>query len=197
MMTLSARLNEIHDKLREGSRAAAYDLFFAALKPIVGYLRRAVPGLAEDEAHDCAVDALVFYLESPEKFDANKSSLWTFLCLIAERDAIDKVRQRADRQALFEKYGYNIELWGAHPNKQHDDSEYRMDAQRIMRAHGHKILQNEAERRVLDLMLEGERSVAAYAQALGIDPEIDDVADQVKRAKDRINMRLKKVRDEL
>lgn len=197
MSPLAVRLNAIHAKLRDGSRTASRDLFAVTLKPMVGYLRRSVPGLGEDEAHDCAVDAMVAFLENQERFDPGRSSLWTFLCLVAERDAIDKVRQQGNRQRLLEKDGYNVELWGARSNNEHEDANNRMDAETIMREHGAAIATDEAERRVLGLILEGERSVAAYALALRLEPDAEDTVEQVKRAKDRINQRLKKVRDEL
>jgi len=38
--------------------------------------------------------------------------------------------------------------------------------------------------------------VLAYAEALGLDPNTD-VAAEVKRVKDRINLRLRKVGDEI
>jgi hypothetical protein len=57
----------------------------------------------------------------------------------------------------------------------------------------------EAERRVLALMLDGERSSAAYAQVLGITglPAAEQERE-VKRAKDRIKKRLERegARDE-
>jgi RNA polymerase sigma-70 factor (ECF subfamily) len=197
MPTLASRLNALHERNVAGSRTAARDLFNAALKPILGYLHRTVSGLDDDVAHDCAIEAIVNYLEHPDRFDPARSSLWTYLCMIAERDALDNVRQEDNRERLLEKDGYNIELWGARSNNEHDDAEHRIDAQAIMSTHGHSIVQDASERRVLDLMLEGERSVAVYAHALGLDPETEDVALQVKRVKDRINLRLRKVRDEL
>jgi hypothetical protein len=106
------------------------------------------------------------------------------------------VRKRLEHDRLMEKHGYNIELWGAHANKEHDQSEWKRDAEKIMRIYGDSIAQNEEEKRVLDLILDGEREVAVYAEALSLDPQTD-IAAEVKRVKDRINLRLKKVGDEL
>jgi hypothetical protein len=150
-----------------------------------------------EDAHDCATESIARHLEHPERYDPGKSSLWAYLCRDAEGDARDKVRQRETRENLLEKGAYEIEHWGAQSNNDYQDAENRIDAERIIELHGPAILQNEADRSVLRLMLEGERAVAAYANVLGLDLEAPDVAEEVKRVKDRINLRLKKVRDEL
>jgi hypothetical protein len=122
--------------------------------------------------------------------------LWTFLCLVAKRDAQDALRKRTRRRDLEERNAYDIELWGAQSNNDFDTVEIGRDAETIIRLHGDTIATDEIERKVLDLMLEGEREVAPYAEAMGLVPGVDATAE-VKRAKDRINLRLKKVYDEL
>ena len=84
MSTLRTRLNEIHGRLVQGSRTASLELFREALKPVIGHLMRAVPGIAEEEAYDCAVDAIIGYINNPDMFDPARSSLWTFLCIVAQ-----------------------------------------------------------------------------------------------------------------
>ena len=196
MSALGPRLNAIHGRLVQGRRTASLELFREALRPVFGYLIRAVDGITEEEAHDCAVEAIIGHINHPDTFDPVKSSLWTFLCMIAQGDARDAVRKRLEHDRLIEKHGYNIELWGAHANKEHDQSEWKRDAEKIMRIYGDSIAQNEEEKRVLDLILDGEREVAVYAEALSLDPQTDNAAE-VKRVKDRLNLRLKKVGDEL
>jgi DNA-directed RNA polymerase specialized sigma24 family protein len=196
MSKLGERLNEIHGRLIQGSRTASLDLFREALDPVIGHLMRAVDGITEEDAHDCAMEAIVGHINQPDTFDHAKSSLWTFLCMIAQGDARDAVRKRLEHGRLMEKHGYNIELWGSHANKEYEQSEWKKDAEKIIRLHGDFIVQNDGERRVLDLILEGERAVLAYAEALGLDPNTD-VAAEVKRVKDRINLRLRKVGDEI
>jgi len=194
---LAERLNAIHQQLIAGSRTASLDLFNEALDPVKGHVFRSVRGIAPDEARDYAVAAIIEYVENPTAFDPAKSSLWSYLCLVAARDAIDAVRQRGDRAELMEQHAYDIELWGAHPNNEYDNVEWRKDAEKIMRLHGDYIVQNEGESRVLKLMLEGEKDVSAYAAALGLDQTGNAATAEVKRVKDRINLRIKKVGNEL
>ena len=165
MSKLAARLNEIHGRLIEGSRTASLDLFREALDPIISYLMRAIDGITEEDAHDRAMEAIIGHINQPDTFDPAKSSLWTFLCMIAQGDARDAVRKRFEHGRLLEKHGYNIELWGGRANKEYEQSEWKKDAEKIMRLHGDFIVQNDGERRVLDLILDGERTVSAYAEA--------------------------------
>ena len=112
MSKLGARLNEIHDRLVQGSRTASLRVLFQeALGPVIGHLMRAVDGLTEEEAHDCAMEAIIGHINQPDTFDPAKSSLWTFLCMIALGDARDAVRKQARaRPPEWKTHGYNIEL---------------------------------------------------------------------------------------
>lgn len=196
MSTLGERLNAIHQQLLAGSRTASLDLFKAALDPVVGHVIKSVPGIAEEDARDHVVAAIIDHIENPDRFDSAKASLWTYLCLIAMRDAIDAVRQTGERAGLMGKHGYDIELWGARPNNEYDEVEWKKDAEKIMGLYGDLIVQNDGEKRVLELMLDGEKETAAFARVLGL-ADGDGTAAEVKRVKDRINQRMKQVRDGL
>jgi hypothetical protein len=66
-----------------------------------------------------------------------------------------------------------------------------------MKLYGHRLVTNETEARVLALILTEENRTAAFAEALGLDPGAPDIAHIVKQAKDRMLLRLKRLRDEL
>ncbi len=193
---LAARLNEIHDRLIGGSRTVSRDLFLSALGPIKGYLLKAYPGLGEDDAHDLATDAILAYLQAPEQFDPTMASLWTYLCMAAGTDAVDLIRKRTRQRAGLESAKRDVELGVADANDL-ADMEHLIDAERVMRAHGDRLATNEPERRILKLLLEGEKSTEAYAGALGLDPRQPATVTLVKQAKDRLLLRIRRLRDEL
>ena len=195
-MALGERLNDLHRRLLDGSRTASLDLFREAVGPVSRYVLSKVSGVSIEEAGDLAVDAIIEHVQNPAAFDLERSSLWTYLCMVAERDALDLVRLRASREKLLEKHNQEIELWQVDTNTETEQVEWKRDAERIMREYGAKLVQTDGERRVLGLMLDGERAVAVYATALGLAPS-EDVAAEVKRVKDRIMLRMRKVRDEL
>lgn len=192
---MAARLNEIHGRLVAGSRRASRDLFLIALRPIKAYLLKTHSGLRDDEAHDSTTDAILAYLQEPRRFDPSRASLWTYLCMAANSDAVDLLRKRSRQQELLENVNQDVELWGSGANDS-GGMERSIDAQRIIQAHGHRLATNEPERRILALLLDGERSTEAFADALGLDPAQSTTVTMVKQAKDRLLLRLRRLRDE-
>lgn len=193
---LSGRLNEIHSSLIAGSRSASRDLFVTALRPIKAYLIKTHAGIREEDTHDLATDAILHHLREPQRFNAERASLWTYLCMTASADGTDLLRKRLRQQELLEAAAQDVELWVSRAN---DDVEMEMsaEARRIIEAHGHRLAVNDPERRFLALLLEGERSTAAFANVLGLDPSKWATTEMVKQVKDRLLVRLRRVCDEL
>lgn len=196
-MDARAHLNEIHARMLAGSRTAAAELFREGLGPIKAFLGSAFSRLSDEDLNDLATDAIVAYAGDPERCDLSKGSLWTYLCNIAKCDAIDLTRKRARRDRLLqEKVETDVEFWASRAKDtfRGDDA---IDARKIMRLHGGRLVKNDAEARVLVLMLNDEDRTEAFAEALGIDPKAADTEKIVKRVKDRIDKRLERCRDEL
>jgi RNA polymerase sigma factor (sigma-70 family) len=192
---LAARLNEIHGRVIAGSRSASRDLFLEALRPIKAYLTKTYSGLRDDDIHDLATDAILAYLQEPQRFDPVLASLWTYLCMAASSDAIDLLRKRRRQQELLENANQDVELCVSNANDS-VELERSIDAERIIKAHGHRLATNEPERRILALLLEGEKSTEAFANALGLDLLQPTTGGMVKQAKDRLLLRLRRLRDE-
>lgn len=196
-MDLKGRLNEIHDRMVAGTRTASRDLYHAALKPLIGFLAGQFPGLSEDDLYDLASDAIMIYVTNPEACDTSKSSLWSYLCRIARADALDLVRKEKNRgELLSEKVETDVEFWASRAKDVFRDED-GIDARHIMILHGHKLVTNQTEARVLALILNEENRTAAFAEALGLDPGASDIERTVKQAKDRMLLRMKRLRDEL
>ncbi|MER8627348.1 sigma factor [Mesorhizobium sp. M1143] len=190
-------LDEIHKRLLEGSRTASRDLFVAATGPLTGFIVNEFPKLSEDERHDLVVDAILEHLQAPSKYDPSQGSLWSYLCMIAKRNAIDLVRISQRRAKLLDqKIESDVEFWAARAKYMYD-GEDAIDARHIMNLHGHRLATNDVEAKILELMLTEEKSTGAYATALGIDPNEPDTERIVKQSKDRLLLRMKRLRDEL
>lgn len=195
-MDLKARLNEIHDRMLAGSRTAARDLFVEALDPIRAFLARRFRGLSDDERHDLATDAILAYATDPGRCDTSRSSLWSYLCRIAMRDAIDLIRKSRRQSELLKEVENDVEFWTSRA-KDLFRGEDAIDARQIMKLHGGQLVTNEHEAKVLSLILQEEKKTESFAQALGIDPVAPDTEKLVKQAKDRMLLRMKRLRDEL
>jgi hypothetical protein len=196
-MDLKNRLNEIHERMLAGSRTASRDLFTVALKPLIGFLAGRFPSLSNDDLYDLASDAIMIYVTRPEACNTGMSSLWSFLCRVAKADAIDLLRKTANREELLsKKTDSDVEFWASRTKDVFRD-EGAIDARHIMQLHGYRLVKNEMEARVLALILNDEDRTAAYAEALALDPGAPDVERIVKQAKDRMLLRMKRLRDEL
>lgn len=193
---LAERLDAVHQRLVGGSRVASRDLFLLALQPLAHFIAKSQPTLRDDEAHDIATDAILAYLNNPARCDLGRASLWTYLCMVAGSDAIDMFRTRARRADLLREAAEDVAEWSSRTNH-HADVEIAIDARRILDTHGHKLATNDIERQVLMLILTGEKATAGFAEALGLDPEGGETEVLVKRAKDRMRLRLRRLRDEL
>lgn len=192
--SLGKRLDEIHARYLGGSRTAPRDLVGEALEPLQRLVRSRVHGLSEEDARDAATDAIMSYLDAPGTFDpARGASLWTYLGAIALNKARDTARRAATGARAIEKLHDAIELWHRHANNL-ADVEVAMDAEQI-RPRLDEVARTEDEQRALALMIEGERSTEAYAAALGLAPDAAETAHTVKKVKDRLKARMKKVRD--
>jgi len=66
-----------------------------------------------------------------------------------------------------------------------------------MSLYGHKLATNETEAKVLALILNDENRTSEFAQALGLDLIAPDAEEMVKKVKDRLLLRMKRLRDEL
>lgn len=199
-MDLKVRLNEIHDRMLAGSRTASLDLFREGLGPIQAFLRRRFRSLTAEEAYDLATEAIAVYVADPSRCDVSKGSLWGHLCRVALRDAIDFLRHRQVEAAFVRgveaDIANDVEFWTSR-TKDTFGGEDAIDARKIMKLYGGRLVTNEAEARILILILHEEKRTEAYAEALGIDPGGAETKEIVKKAKDRMLLRLKRLRDEL
>lgn len=195
-MDIAQRLNRIHVDVLIGAPTASLALFQEALDPLAAVARRQFPGGGSEVAHDIATDAILYYLADPSRCDTAKGTLWGFLCGIAARDAIDAARQATGRVRRKGDVEFHVELWGSQTNET-EQVEFEIDARKIMETHRDKLIRQPADGQLLDLILQEESRTSRFADALGLDPMASDVEKTVKQAKDRMLLRLKRLRDEL
>ena len=195
-MTLATRLNAIHTSLLAGSRTASLDLYKEAHGPLQGFLRRDLPNLAAEQVYDLATDAIVLIVTEPGRCDTELSSLWSFLCRVARRDGIDLLRRRSREATVLDGVVDDVEFWASRA-KEVFRGEDAIDARRIMTLHGGRLAKTKEEATVLTLILQEEKRTDAFARALGLEPGASETEQCVKKAKDSMLLRLKRLRNEL
>jgi len=172
----------LHERLLAGDPVAPVDIFQRFMDPVTEALRRDLP-CTEDEAYDSGVDAILAYSEEPGLYDCKRGRLSTYLMDIAKKTAIDRLRSRTAAVARDQAYATAVELCGPSPK---DTVEADIEAHELWQRVKEEI-PSERDRRVLKLILEGERSTAVLAEAL----EIRDLSqleqrNEVKRHRDRL-----------
>lgn len=189
------KLAAVHARLVEGDPTASSELFELAYKPLIGHAlkRHGAFGVDFERAEDLALNALADLIERPRQFDpARGGSLFGFLCMVVNGDAINAGEMEKNRAEKFSQHA--VEVLEVGGNTYETNPEIRMDAQQIIQRHRSEIIVDEGDEEILILFIQEERDYAAYARALRIEHLVPKEREaEVKRRKDRIEARLKRL----
>jgi DNA-directed RNA polymerase specialized sigma24 family protein len=183
----------LHERLLAGDDLARIELCEAFLQPLTNRLQASAPFADDHLIAEAAESALLDYLEAPHKYQPSLSALSTYLFRAARCDLLNLQEREARRQRHLE----SVELDGLPGNsKQSDQPLLKLvsdEENAAMRAvvDAVEAESTPAERTVLRLIIDGEKSTAPYADALGIgDRPAEEQQDVVKRDKDKMKKRL-------
>jgi hypothetical protein len=191
---LADELLELHDQLCAGSPTAPADIAERVYGLLQARLRKSIPFADSTEIADCVADVLLRYFREPSRFKRNRgTSLVSFLLMDARGDvlnALDHRRRRRDTARLPEEVANMVEDRNIAVMTRERSLEVlpaELDA-RVTAA-----LPDDADRRILSMMMDGVRATEAYAVILGLSglPR-ESRALAVKRVKDRIRATLKR-----
>ncbi len=189
-------LHERHSS--PGQPDASADVCAAYLDPLLAWLA-AVEPLSDPHLREAAAhEAIVNYLQAPEHFDPQRADLAAYLCMAARGDLSNLNRAEA-RHHRGRRPWEVVEdgLQGGNLSREPppDDGVERCEearwAKELVEAVAGRC--TAGERRVLDLLLAGERRTAVFATALeitGLPPQEQE--REVKRVKDRLKKRLER-----
>jgi DNA-directed RNA polymerase specialized sigma24 family protein len=187
-----AALLELHRRVLAGDPSASSELFSTIHRPVVSVLvrihsRRLLP---PEDAGDLATDALVDYLRHPGKYDPERSSLFSYLCMIAKGDALNLFQARRRER---EKTLRVVEL--SHGDRNIADMDTcNLDAETIISRYGAELFDDEHDVQVLKLMLAGEKDTDTYASAIGLGGATQAAKNAaVKQRRDRLEKRLRRL----
>lgn len=198
---------ELHHRLVEGDTLASSKLIETLIEELVTRVSaRARTSRESTLVVDAVTDSLLTYVQHPEKYNPSKSSLVSYLTMSAYRDylnSLERERRRTHREISIE----NVEHLSSVRNNWIESFERRVsDSEGLLTSSERKkvwmcVLEqfpDSKDRRILNLMLEGERKTAAYSKILGLqDSDYSEQQRVVKRNKDRINKRLLRLGDKL
>jgi RNA polymerase sigma-70 factor (ECF subfamily) len=187
-------------RLRLGDPTASSDLVVAYLDYLARWLRDQNPGVSTEDCLTAAEDALLALIKKPSSYDSKRGSLLGYLRMSAAGDLKNRLRaerRHALRRAALESVELSPEE-GKYLRDEQADPAWRLEIQQRSMASAKVVGTLRAnlspeERRVLELMLGGERKTQAYAEVLGLlGLPAAEQKREVKRVKDRLKKRLER-----
>lgn len=186
------RTRRLRDRVAVGDPGALGEAVDLLYRPLVEHLsaRGRFRGVDPQMVEDAVLDALWEYVAGPQTSSPpGDRPLARQLGLAAERNVLNALRgesrrKRRERAAAKPEHS-DVELHSpAGIAIQNEEAERRQrERQRLM-----ELLPDPTDRRVLELMLDGERRTAAFAAVLGLGHlPAAGRRREVKRVKDRIN----------
>ena len=188
----------LHKRLLDGDRVASEEAARLLLVPLADETQRQYPLLDDQLVADAVVDALLDYFEEPGRADAGDDrGPWTFLKQAAWRNAANlhrggKRRQQREQRWTGETDSSRVADGSALGKliEGEDQADRDRRVKELM-----ALLADDGDRAVLRLRLNGERTLDAFAIALGITGLPTDKQRRiVKQAKDRIDKVVKRAR---
>ncbi len=177
----------LHERLLGGDVTAPAEIAERFAPALVTHLQRRFPNLYDPHLVETAADdALLDYLRRPQQFDPRRLSLSAYLGMAARGDLLNALRERRAeaRRVALDDPAMDIEL------ERLDEVSVEEQVARLaspLWRRLHALLPDPADHEIVLLMMEGERSTAAYAEVLGLSQHpAADQADHVKRHKDRL-----------
>jgi len=172
----------LHERVLATDPVAPVDVFTAFVDPLVAAVQRDLR-CDPDTARDSAIDAVFEYLGSPSTYQQAKGRLSTLLAQITKRRATDRIRSRSAEARREQEFGAIVELRAPAPK---EEMERAVEARELWQK-VEQAVEDDRDRAALALILDGERSTEALAEALGIQGLSQlERQRQVKRHRDRL-----------
>ncbi len=192
----------LHQALSQPNATASWDFARAYLPHLTAWLQTRNRDSA-DLCEEAATETVYGLLNNPGQYDPGKGkSLLNYLRLAARRDLSNLLRGEARHR--HEPFDENcVELRPVSGKRVGtDDSPLQVLCDREDEQERQSFLAKlrgsltAEERTVLDLMLSGQRDTRVFAEGLGIThAPVDEQESRVKRIKDRLKTRIKRMRD--
>ncbi len=194
----------------DGERTAPARLASLLIEPLVRRVRQSVTGIDEPQVRSTCCQTLANYLSNPEAYEQSRGPLLAWLALDARGDVLNELASARSRREVVDIAV--VELRGAAGNVFTEASVFRpVDEEALDNADPHDLsadvlatIREHAagfspeDAAMIELMGEGVRETAAYAEVLGISHlPINDQRAAVKREKDRLTRRLERLRERL
>jgi hypothetical protein len=187
-------LPRLHQQLLDGSPTAPAAIAEALYGWLQRALRSAIPYASPDDVADVAADSVIAYVTDPRRFNpARGKGLASFLLMDARGDLLNLIDKKRRRPQLIELSDAVAERLVDRNVRLMTSERQRIQLPDHLEAAVATAIPSDADRAVLELMIERVRNTRSYAAVLGLERLAPShQAREVKRVKDRIRARLKR-----
>ncbi len=196
MQSAQDQLLALHHQLISGREAAGQVLAQQLLPRLLEATRKRLPFVDKDLIFDASVDALLDYLAKPGRFQVSlhvpldrflSHNAWKNLCNLHRAEQRRKDRER---QAAEDFLKNSVELSPSAGNISMDGNS--IPQQQFERAI--KLIEDPVDREIFKRWLSGERRTVEFSEIMGLAHLAPlEQRQRVKRAKDRILMKLRRI----
>ncbi len=194
-----------HARILKGDVTAFAELCEVALPHLVSFLDSKFVYAGSDERETAAIDCLLNYNANAGQYRTGGISLFAYLRMSARYDMLNVLDQNNRREWRW----ISLDALDGRSNLQgQEDFTEQLKLDEMLQEYTSlsfseilSIIQADldaVEKKILWLMLEGERSTQSYAELLGIQ-HLDEQQqrDEVKRVKDRMMKKLRRIGNRL
>lgn len=184
----------LHADVCAGDPTASSRIFTALLEPLIDWLGFRWRNERDAEwVRDFAIDSILSYLEDLQRYDPSQASLLTYLRMDAHGDLLNDHERRQRRVEKEAEATVELALGGRNSSTDEYPSEREPPEMKLSAVRD--TLPDERDRQAVLLMMGQERSTAAFAEVWELtELGAEDQAAEVKRNKDRIKARLRRLR---
>ncbi|GAK61105.1 hypothetical protein U27_01003 [Candidatus Vecturithrix granuli] len=187
---------QLHERLLQKEETASAELCCHFLEPLIQRFKRIFWDVAlRDETLICdaVTDALLNYIDNPSQYDPQRRSLEGYLKMSAEGDLKNALDKEKRRQEHFEKKPVELSLISRKGIMKGESTPEQQIVTKEIQEQLQRIFPEKSDQGLADAILSGVRETSHYVEILGIThlPEHEQRI-QVKRAKDRIKVKLKR-----
>ena len=190
----------LHARALAGSRSLSGELWERWHHTLLRELCPKFPGLEAEEVSDVITDAMLSYAERPAQYQPDRLPLDRYLRMAAYGDLLNLVRskKRPPKLVPLDPVAHDRPARNSEQEAEERDDRRAavLPADKPWEAFMLTLVElfpDAQDREVIELMAEGERESMRYEQVLGCGHlAVAEQRRQVKQAKDRIRLRLKR-----
>ena len=193
---------KLHTRVLDGDNVAISQVFVRYGDDVVEHLKKYYPKVVSidlETIYESVTDAFISYNKYPERYDPERMTLFDYLKMLSEGDMKNIIERKINRK---KKEGIKVELNEEIRNSRSqeivnpEDELITFEIKHLHEKQLRKLFGAKLDYEIAKLVIDGVRETTPYAEILGAENlEKSEREAEVKRAKDRVKIRIKRAYD--